>query len=171
MPELPDLTVYIEALERRTLRRRLARIRLVSPFVLRSVDPGPAELEGRRVAGVRRIGKRIAFELEGERFAIVHLMIAGRLRWRETGAALNRKLVLAAFDFEGGDLHLTEASSKRRAGIWLARGEDALRAHDPGGVEPLEADAAAFRAALLRENHTLKRALTDPSLFAGIGNA
>ena len=170
MPELPDITIYIETLERRILGRRLERIRLVSPFLLRSVDPLPEEVERRRVASLGRLGKRIVIGLEGELFLVLHLMIAGRLRWGDPGAKVG-KLGLAAFDFENGCLLLTEAGSKKRASLHLAQGAEALAAHDPGGVEVLEGTLDAFRKALLRERHTLKRALTDPRLFSGIGNA
>ena len=171
MPELPDITIYIETLERRILGRRLERIRLVSPFLLRSVDPRPEEVERRRVASLGRMGKRIVIGLEGELFLVLHLMIAGRLRWADPGAKVPGKLGLAAFDFANGCLLLTEAGSKKRASLHLAQGAEALAAHDPGGVEVLEGTLDAFRKALLRERHTLKRALTDPRLFSGIGNA
>ena len=171
MPELPDVTVYIEALEARIRGARLEGIRLANPFVLRSVDPSPAEVSGRTVTGLRRLGKRIVIELEGDCFVLIHLMIAGRLHWKEAGARLPGKIGLAALDFSTGTLTLTEAGSKRRAAIHLVRGAGALAAHDPGGLELFETDLAAFRAALTRESHTLKRALTDPRLFDGIGNA
>jgi formamidopyrimidine-DNA glycosylase len=171
MPELPDVEVYIEAIERRIVGERLAGIRLGNPFVLRSVDPAPAELAGRQVAGVRRLGKRIVIELEGERYIVVHLMVAGRFRWLAPGAKLPGKLGLAAFDFPTGSLVLTEAGSKRRASIHLLRGEDALRALDPGGIDAMAASVEEFGAALTRERHTLKRTLTDPKVFSGIGNA
>jgi len=171
VPELPDVQVYLEALEERVLGQSLERIRLRSPFLLRSVEPPLETVFGRRVVGLRRLGKRIVFELEEDLYLILHLMIAGRLHWREPGAALAGKTALAAFDFAAGSLVLTEAGSKKRAALHVARGEAALRRHDPGGLEPLELDLAAFAAALRRENHTLKRALTDPTLFSGIGNA
>jgi len=171
MPELPDVTVYIEALERRIVGQTLLGIRLASPFVLRSVRPRPAELAGRRVTGLRRIGKRIVMELDGDDFIVVHLMVAGRFRWLEEGAKVPGKIGLAAFDFTGGTLALTEAGSTRRASIHLVRGEEALWAMDPGGIDLMAATEDAFRAALLRERHTLKRSLTDPRLFSGIGNA
>jgi formamidopyrimidine-DNA glycosylase len=171
MPELPDVTVYLEALDARIRGARLERIRLPSPFVLRSVDPSPAEVAGRRVMGLRRLGKRIVIVLEGDCFVLIHLMIAGRLHWKEAGAKLPGKIGLAAFDFSTGTLILTEAGTKRRAAIHLVRGEAALAAHDPGGLELFEADLDAFRAALTRESHTLKRALTDPRLLSGVGNA
>jgi len=171
MPELPDVEVYIEAIERRIVGERLAGIRLGNPFVLRSVDPAPAELAGRQVEGVRRLGKRIVIALEGERFIVVHLMVAGRFRWLARGAKLPGKVGLAAFDFPHGALVLTEMGSKRRASIHLLRGEEALRALDPGGIDVMAADVGAFGAALTRERHTLKRTLTDPKVFSGIGNS
>jgi len=171
MPELPDVEVYIEAIERRIVGERLAGIRLGNPFVLRSVDPAPAELAGRQVEGVRRLGKRIVIALEGEHFIVVHLMVAGRFRWLARGAKLPGKVGLAAFDFPHGALVLTEMGSKRRASIHLLRGEEALRALDPGGIDVMAADVEAFGAALTRERHTLKRTLTDPKVFSGIGNS
>ena len=171
MPELPDIAVYIEALEPRTLGQPLEGVRIASPFVLRSVDPPIGALHGLCVRSLRRLGKRIAFGFDRELWLVLHLMIAGRLRWRPRGAALARKRGLAAFDFPDGTLVLTEASPRKRASLYVVRGADELAAHDPGGLEVLEADLAAFRAALLRESHTLKRALTDPTLFSGIGNA
>jgi formamidopyrimidine-DNA glycosylase len=171
VPELPDLEIYLEALAARTLGRRLERVRIAGPSLLRSVDPPVAAAEGRRVVSRRRIGKRIAIGFEGEIFLLIHLMIAGRLRWRPRGAALARRGGLAAFDFESGTLLLTEAGTKRRASLHVVRGEAALAAHDPGGLEVHRADLAAFRARITSENHTLKRALTDPRLLAGIGNA
>jgi formamidopyrimidine-DNA glycosylase len=171
MPELPDIEVYIEALASRLLGQRLEAIRLASAFLLRSVTPAPAEAAGRDLVGLRRLGKRIVFELDGGVFMVLHLMIAGRLRGKEAGAKIPRKLGLAAFDFSAGSLVLTEAGTKKRASLYLVRGEAGLRDHDPGGLEPLDADFEAFRAALRRERHTLKRTLTDPRLFSGIGNA
>ena len=171
MPELPDIVVYIEALEPRIVGAQLERVRLSSPFLLRSVDPPLDAAIGRRVASLRRLGKRIVVALDGELFLVIHLMIAGRLHWRNAGAKIPAKLGLAAFDFSSGTLVLTEAGSKRRASLHLVRGENGLDDHDPGGLEVLATDLAAFRAALTRENHTLKRALTDPRLFSGIGNA
>jgi formamidopyrimidine-DNA glycosylase len=171
MPELPDVTVYVEHLERRIAGQPLNKVRLASPFLLRSVDPPLAAAEGRRVAGVRRLGKRIVMALEDELFLVIHLMIAGRFRWREPGAKVPGRIGLAAFDFPNGALLLTEAGSKRRASLHVVAGEAGLAAQDPGGLEVLEADPAAFAAVLQRENHTLKRALTDPHLFSGIGNA
>jgi formamidopyrimidine-DNA glycosylase len=171
MPELPDLEVYVEAVAARILGEPLVRVRLGSPFLLRSAEVPLADAEGRRVVAVRRIGKRIVLALEGELFLALHLMIAGRLHWKPAGAKLPGRAGLAAFDFQAGALVLTEAGTKRRAALHLVRGEAALSALDRGGLEPLSADLGAFRAALTRENHTLKRALTDPGLFAGIGNA
>jgi formamidopyrimidine-DNA glycosylase len=171
VPELPDIEVYVEATAARVAGRPLLRVRLGSPFVLRSVDPPLAEAAGRRVEGVRRVGKRVVLALEGDLFLAIHLMIAGRLHWREPDAKLPGRVGLAALDFGEGTLVLTEAGTKRRAAVHLVRGADALAALDRGGLEPLQADLATFRAALTRERHTLKRALTDPGLFSGIGNA
>jgi formamidopyrimidine-DNA glycosylase len=171
VPELPDVTVYIEALERRCLGQRLEGIRIVGPSLLRTVDPPASELVGHDVTGLRRLGKRIVFEVEGELFLVFHLMIAGRFRWKPPGAKLSRKLGLAALDFPDGTLLLTEAGSKKRASLHLVRGEAGLAEHDPGGLEVFDADLAAFRERLVVGNHTLKRALTDPRLFSGIGNA
>jgi formamidopyrimidine-DNA glycosylase len=171
MPELPDVVAYIEALRPRITGARLERVRVLHPFLLRSVEPPLSDVVGRPVTGLRRLGKRIVIALEGERFVVLHLMIAGRLHWKPAGARPPGKIGLAAFDFPTGTLLMTEAGTKRRAAVYLARGEAALREHDPGGLELLEADLAAFRAALGRESHTLKRALTDPTLFSGIGNA
>jgi formamidopyrimidine-DNA glycosylase len=171
VPELPDVAIYLEALERHIGGRRLDTLRLASPFVLRTVTPSPAELDGRVVTSLRRIGKRIVIGFVGELFVVIHLMIAGRLRRQPRGAKLPGRITLAAFDFENGTLVLTEAGSKRRASIHIVQGEPALAEHDPGGLEPLEASLAEFRATLTRERHTLKRALTDPRAFSGIGNA
>jgi len=171
VPELPDITAYTEALSERVLGAKLERLRIASPFLLRSVDPPPRELETREVVGVRRMGKRIVLELYGELFLVLHLMIAGRLRWKSAGAPLPGKLGLAAFDFSSGSLLLTEAGSKRRASLHLVRGAERLNELDPGGLEPLTATLEEFRRALTAENHTLKRALTDPHNFSGIGNA
>jgi formamidopyrimidine-DNA glycosylase len=173
MPELPDVAVYLEALDRKVVGKRLERVRVSNPFVLRSYDPPIDAVAGRTVTGVRRIGKRVVLDLGEELFLVIHLMIAGRLRWRATGEKLGMgaKAVLATFEFPDGSLHFTEAGTKRRASLTLVRGEQALRALDPGGLEPLAATPAQFHAALTRENHTLKRALTDPHLFSGIGNA
>jgi formamidopyrimidine-DNA glycosylase len=171
MPEFPDVTVYIEALAERVLNQPIQKVRIGSPFVLRSFEPPIRAVEGRRILALRRLGKRIVFELEDGFFLIVHLMIAGRLHWKARGAKIARKYGQAAFDFANGTLLLTEAGSKKRASIHLVHGEAALQEHDPGGLEVLEAGLEAFRAALTQENHTLKRTLTDPHVFSGIGNA
>ncbi|HET9594575.1 MAG TPA: DNA-formamidopyrimidine glycosylase family protein [Anaeromyxobacteraceae bacterium] len=173
MPELPDIEAYVEALRERVLGEPLQGVRLASPFLLRTADPPIAEVRGRRVVGVRRLGKRIVLDLEGDLHLVLHLMIAGRLHWADAGGKKPARAgqALATFEFPRGALALTEAGSKRRAALHLVRGEEALSALGRGGAEPLSLDAAAFREVLLRENHTLKRALTDPRLFAGIGNA
>lgn len=171
MPELPDLAVYLAALERRIAGRELRAVRLFSPFVLRSVEPPIAAAAGRRVVELCRLGKRLVIGLEGGLFLVIHLMIAGRLRWAKPGAKPPGRIALAAFDFDDGSLLLTEASKKKRAALHLVAGRAALAAHDPGGIEPLTAPDRELRAALARENRTLKRALTDPRLVAGIGNA
>jgi len=171
MPELPDVTVYVEALQQRIVGQTLTRVRLASPFLLRTVEPAMSQLEGKRVVGVRRIGKRIVIAFEGDLFVVIHLMIAGRFRWLPASGKIPAKVGLAAFDFSNGTLLLTEAGSKRRASLHIVRGEDAVRALDPGGVEVLETDLETFRKLLTRERHTLKRTLTDPHLFSGIGNA
>jgi len=165
--------VYLEALQRHVVGQRLERLTLLSPFVLRSVDPPVDSINGRTITGVRRIGKRIVLEFGDDLFLVIHLMIAGRLRWRVPGQkpGIGPKLILATFQFANGTLFFTEASSKKRASIQLVRGEPALRALDPGGLEPLDATLEQFHDALTRENHTLKRSLTDPHLFSGIGNA
>jgi formamidopyrimidine-DNA glycosylase len=171
MPELPDVTLYVEALERDFGGRTLEKARLASVSLLRSVDPPLSAAEGRRVAGARRIGKRVVLSLEGDLHLVFHLMIAGRFHLKKRGAPIPAKRAHAAFDFEHTTLMLTEASPKKRAMLHVVAGEANLAAHDPGGLEVLTADLAAFRAALARENHTLKRTLTDPTLFSGIGNA
>ncbi|MGH7428041.1 MAG: DNA-formamidopyrimidine glycosylase family protein, partial [Candidatus Methylomirabilaceae bacterium] len=171
MPELPDITVYIESLAARILGSPLERLRLASPFFLRSVDPAVREVEGKRVAGLRRIGKHVVLALEADLFVVIHLMIAGRLHWKERGAKIPARVGLAAFDFPTGTLIVTEASTRKRASLHLARGEAALAQFDRGGLEVFDADLAAFKATLRRERHTVKRALTDPTLFSGIGNA
>jgi formamidopyrimidine-DNA glycosylase len=171
VPELPDITVYLEAIGERVVGQPLERIRLASPFLLRSVEPTVREVEGHRVAAVRRIGKRVVLVLDDELFVVVHLMIAGRFKWGARGVKVPGKIGLAAFDFPTGTLLLTEASSKKRASLHLARGAAALAAFERGGLDVLHADLASFRAALARESHTLKRALTDPRLLDGIGNA
>jgi formamidopyrimidine-DNA glycosylase len=171
MPELPDIVVYLECLRPRIVGQRLERLRIISPFLLRSVDPPATAVEGRTVEGLRRLGKRIVVAAEPDLFLVLHLMIAGRLHWKPRGAKPPGKVGLAAVDFPTGSLLLTEAGSKRRASLYVVRGEANLARHDPGGLEVLDADERHFRAALWRENHTLKRALTDPRLFSGIGNA
>lgn len=171
MPELPDVTVYVERIAERVKGQVLARVRLASPFVLRTAVPPISATHGKRVTGVRRIGKRIVLCLEGDLFVVVHLMVAGRFRWLETNAKIPGKLGLAAFDFESGTLILTEASTKKRASIHLVQGEVALSSFDRGGLELEGATFASFRAALSRENHTLKRAFTDPTILSGVGNA
>jgi len=171
MPELPDISAYITALEARILGQTLERVRLGSVFLLRSVDPPLSAIDGRTVRGLRRIGKRIAIGLDGQLWLVLHLMIAGRLHWKAPLAKLAGRNALAAFDFQNGSLILTEAGSKRRASLYVVRGDEALRAMDPGGVEVFETDLDGFRAALTAENRTLKRALTDPRLISGVGNA
>lgn len=171
MPELPDILCYLNALEPRVVNRTLERIRLSSPFVLRTVSPRPDEFAGKMVTGLDRLGKRIVFELEDELFIVIHLMIAGRLKWRERGAGLGGKMNLAAFDFDTVSLVLTEAATKKRAGIFLAKGRESLADYNRGGLEVLDSTLSTFTAALTRENHTLKRSLTDPRLFSGIGNS
>ena len=171
MPELPDIVIYIEALEKRIAGQTLEGIRLVSPFLLRTVDPPLASAEGKRVRELRRVGKRIAIGLDEELWLVLHLMIAGRLHWQKRGAKVSRPRGLAAFDFSNGTLVWTEAGSQKRASLHVVRGEAGLLALDPGGLEVLEADLDRFAAVLTSANHTLKRALTDPRLFSGIGNA
>ena len=171
MPELPDITVYLEALDRRVTGRPLEKVRFASPFLLRTVDPPVSETFGRTVKGLRRIGKRIVFDLGDQLFLVLHLMIAGRLQWRDRGASIAGKIVLAALDFPNGTLLFTEASTKKRASMHVIRGEDVLETMRRSGVEPLEVDYETFKQALVGENHTLKRSLTDPDLFSGIGNA
>jgi formamidopyrimidine-DNA glycosylase len=171
VPELPDVVVYIEALEKRVRGARLEGVRLATPFLLRSVDPPVGAVIGRTVAGLRRLGKRIVLAMGDELFVVLHLMIAGRLHWRERGTRVPGRVGLAAFDFSSGTLTLTEAGTKKRASLHLVRGEAALADLDAGGLEVLDADLPAFREALTRESHTLKRALTDPRLLSGIGNA
>ncbi len=171
MPELPDIVVYVEALERRIGGQALETIQVANPFLLRTVDPPLSECQGRRVIGLRRVGKRIAIGLENDLYLVIHLMIAGRLHWAKAGAKPPGKRGLAAFGFTDGTLILTEAGSKRRAALHVVRGPAGLRDLGRGGVEPLETDQAGFMEALRRENHTLKRSLTDPRLFSGIGNA
>jgi formamidopyrimidine-DNA glycosylase len=171
MPELPDIVVYIERLRPRIESQRLEQARVVSPFLVRSVAPSLSEVEGKQVLGLRRLGKRIVIAFESDLFVVLHLMIAGRLHWKPRGAKPPGKVGLAVFTFPTGTLVLTEAGTKKRASLHVVKGESALAAHNPGGLEPLDAARADFQAALRRENHTLKRALTDPRLFSGIGNA
>jgi len=171
MPELPDITAYIGALEQRILGQRLERVRLASPFLLRTADPPLSCADGRLVSSLRRIGKRIAIGVEGDVWLVIHLMIAGRLHWRPPNAKLAGRQALAAFDFAAGALILTEAGSKRRASLHVVRGQAALEEMDPGGIEIFSTDAAGLQSALTLENRTLKRALTDPRLVSGIGNA
>lgn len=171
MPELPDIEAYVRAIQARVLGRPLRALRVASPFVLRTVNPPPAELAGRAVAGARRLGKRIALSFAGDLHAVVHLMVAGRFHWRATDARLAGRAALAAFDFAEGSLMLSEAATRKRVSLHLVRGEAAVLAMDPGGIDPIGCSEAAFADALTRESHTLKRALTDPRLFSGIGNS
>ena len=170
MPELPDITIYLDALAPRIVGQPLERARVVSPSLLRTVDPPLSAAEGRKVVGLRRIGKRIVWEMEGKLFLVFHLMIAGRFKWRPEGTKSPAKVGLASFDFPTGTLLLNEASPKKRASLHVVAGEAALQAHDPGGLNVLEADLATFKERLQSQSHTLKRALTDPHLFDGIGN-
>jgi len=171
LPELPDITVYIEALEKRILHQRLERIRIGSPFLIRSVEPSPRALETRRVIALRRVGKRIAIGVEGDLWLVIHLMIAGRLHWKPAGAKLPGRRGLAAFDFSNGTVTLTEAGTQHRASIHLAGSTATMLALDPGGIDVFDTGLTGFTAALTASNHTLKRALTDPHIFSGIGNA
>ena len=171
MPELPDVELYLSALRSHIAGRTLDRARLATPFLLRSVEPPLEAAEGHVVTGFRRIGKRIVWELEGDLFLMFHLMIAGRFKWRERGAIIPRKVGLAAFDFPHGTLLLTEAATQKRASLHVVRGEASLAPFDPGGIDVMTSDTASFAAALQKESHTLKRALTDPHIFSGIGNA
>ena len=171
MPELPDINLYIESLQQRIVGRQLERIRLGNPFVLRSVDPPIDDASGKTVVGLRRIGKRIVFELEGELYIVIHLMIAGRFHWKKPNAKVGGRIVHAGFDFSTGTLLLTEASTRKRASLHLVKGREALARIDRGGLEVLDSSLDSFREALVRENRTLKRALTDPRLFSAIGNA
>jgi len=171
VPELPDILLYLRALEPRIVGQRVERVRLATPFLLRSVAPPLSAIDGRRVVGLRRLGKRLVVEADDELFLVFHLMIAGRFRWKPPGATIPGKIGLLALDFENGSLILTEAGSKRQASLYVVQGEAALAQHDPGGLEVMDADVAAFTQTLRRGNHTLKRALTDPHLFSGIGNA
>lgn len=177
MPELPEITIYLDALGRRIRGEPLERIRVVSPSLLKTFDPPLSAAEGREVVGLRRLGKRVVWEMEGRPgedealFLVFHLMITGRFQWKAPRASVPRKRGHAAFDFPGGTLLLTEQATRKRAGLWVVRGEEGLDALDPGGLEPLDATLEAFRDALVRENRTLKRALTDPRILSGIGNA
>ena len=171
MPELPDIALYLDALAARVVGKPLERLRIASPFLLRTADPPVADLVGRAIRDVRRLGKRIVLALEDDYFVVLHLMIAGRLHWKSAGALIPRRAGLAAFDFPNGTLLLTEAGTKHRASLHILRGAAALAAHDPGGLDVLAATLEQFRSALTRESHTLKRALTDPHLLDGIGNA
>ena len=171
MPELPDVTIYIEALSTRILDHELRRVLVKGPFLLRSVTPSLSETFGRKVREIRRIGKQIAVGLDGELYLVLHLMIAGRLHWKTSAVKLGGKNALATFQFDNGTLLLTEAGTQRRAALRVVAGEDGLKALDAGGIEPLDADRNEFSAALRSENHTLKRSLTDPHIFSGIGNA
>ncbi len=171
MPEFPDIELYLHALRPRIVGERLEAVRLASPFILRSIDPPIDAVVGTTVNGLRRLGKRIVWEMQDELFLVFHLMIAGRFQWKDRGTKITAKIGLAAFDFPKGTLLLTEAGSTRQASLHVVRGEHALEAHDPGGLEVVDSKLDDFRAALTRENHTLKRALTDPRLLSGIGNA
>ena len=171
MPELPDVELYLFALRPRIVGNTIERVRLATPFLLRSVDPPLEAATGRTVTGLRRIGKRIVWEIEGKLFLVFHLMIAGRFKWREAGIAVPRKVGLAAFDFAGGTLLLTEAATQKRASLHVVGSEDTLSSFDPGGLEPMTSSVDTFATALQKESHTLKRALTDPHIFSGIGNA
>ena len=171
MPELPDITVYVEQLTPRIVGQTFEGVRLASPFLLRTATPPIAAANGKKVLGVSRMGKRIVIALEDDLYLVLHLMIAGRLHWREHGKAVQGKIGLAAFDFSSGTLLLNEASQKKRAALYLVQGSDALEEFDRGGLEVMDADLDEFRRRLLLENHTLKRSLTDPDLFSGIGNA
>jgi formamidopyrimidine-DNA glycosylase len=171
VPELPDILLYLHALTPRVVGHRIERLRLASPFLLRSIDPPLSAVEGRTIVALHRLGKRIVFELDGEVFLVLHLMIAGRLRWKEAGARIPGKVGLLAIDFSHGTLILTEAGTKRQASLFVVGGLSALEQHDPGGINVLDVDRTTFARALRQDNHTLKRALTDPHLFSGIGNA
>lgn len=171
MPELPDILLYLHALRSRVVGHRVEGVRLASPFLLRSIDPPLASVEGRTIVDLHRLGKRIVMEAEGELFLVFHLMIAGRFRWKPRATRIPGKVGLLAIDFDHGTLLLTEAGTKRQASLYVVQGRGALADHDPGGLQVLDADLAAFDRALRSDNHTLKRALTDPHLFSGIGNA
>jgi formamidopyrimidine-DNA glycosylase len=171
MPELPEIAIYVECLESRLIDRALGAIRISNPFLLRTVTPPADELVGKTIRSIRRIGKRIALELEDQYFAVFHLMIAGRFQWKQPGAALPRKYALAAFDFENGSLFLTEAGTKRRASLHFVHGENSLQSFAKGGIEIFSSSAEVFIESMKRENHTVKRALTDPRIISGIGNS
>jgi formamidopyrimidine-DNA glycosylase len=171
LPELPDIELYLNALSRRVLHQPLERVRIGNPFIVRTIDPPVRAVEGRRVIGLRRLGKRIVFAMEADLFVVLHLMIAGRLRWRERGAAIPGKVGLAAFDFPTGTAILTEQGARRQASVHIVAGGDELASLDPGGLEVLESSVPEFAQRLTGENHTLKRALTDPHILSGIGNA
>lgn len=171
MPELPDIDVYVEVLRKKLLQHTLTAIRIGNPFLLRSVAPAPGDVVNARVTAIRRLGKRVAIGLDNRTWLVIHLMIAGRLHWETSAPPLAAKVRLAAFDFEHGSLLLTEAGSKKRASLFIVRGEDELARHDPGGLDVLDCTLDEFCHALRRENHTLKRSLTDPRIFSGIGNA
>ena len=171
MPELPDLTAYVEALDRFIVGRTVESVRVVTPFLVRSWEIPVSAVNGKRVVSAERIAKRMVIGFDEDLFFVIHLMIAGRFHWRKRGAAVSRRTDHIALEFENGSLFLTEASTKKRASLFVVRGRESLRAHDPGGIEPLTSSLADFRARLLIENHTVKRSLTDPQLFAGIGNA
>lgn len=171
MPELPDIELYLYALRPRIVGQRLQKIRLASPFLVRSFEPPLQHADGKLIRGVRRLGKRVVWEMEDDLFLIIHLMIAGRFQWKAAGAKVPGKVGLAAFDFPNGTLILTEAGSKRRASLYLVKGERVLAEHDPGGIDVLTSSMSDFASALTGENHTLKRALTDPHVFSGVGNA
>jgi formamidopyrimidine-DNA glycosylase len=171
MPELPDILLYLHALRPRVVGHRVSGVRLVSAFLLRSIDPPLASVEGRLVTDLHRLGKRVVFEMDGELFLVFHLMIAGRFRWKPVGAPVPGKVGLMALDFDAGTLIMTEAGTKRQASLYVVQGREALARHNPGGLEVMTSDLAPFVEALKRENHTLKRVLTDPHVFSGIGNA
>jgi formamidopyrimidine-DNA glycosylase len=171
VPELPDILLYLQALAPRIVGHRVEKVRLASPFLLRSIDPPLSFIEGKTIVGLHRLGKRLVFELDDELFLVLHLMIAGRLRWKEAGARIPGKVGLLAIDFAHATLVLTEAGTKRQASLHVVSGREALRQHDPGGIDVLEVDLSVFSHAIRQDNHTLKRALTDPHVFSGIGNA
>jgi formamidopyrimidine-DNA glycosylase len=171
MPELPEIELYLHALEARIVEETIERVRIASPSLLKTFDPPVSAVQGKRVTGLRRVGKRVVLDLEDDLHVVIHLMISGRFHWKEYGAAIPKKVGHGAIDFSSGTLIITEASPKKRAQLWIVRGEEGVKAQDRGGIEPLEASLPEFKQALLKENRTLKRALTDPRLFSGIGNA